>query len=212
MTTYNPPREQVPIFDSSLFSDTNGDNATSTTSGSLTTGMVLAYAGKTTPPTGWLFCDGSAISRTNYASLFSVIGITYGNGDGTTTFNLPPLMSGNISYGTFPAGSATSANTGFIVDGGANNIVYNPSVVGGSQKISSVATAPHTHTLTFGTANYVNSVNSTNNTGSGDSLTRLVSSSSSAFPTATDNVIYGNLQSQADFVPRYVAFCWIIKY
>lgn len=53
-------------------------------------GMVKGYAG-TTPPDGWLFCDGSAISRTTYSDLFAVIGTTYGGGDGSTTFNLPNL-------------------------------------------------------------------------------------------------------------------------
>ena len=52
------------------------------------TGMISLYGG-TTPPEGWLICDGSAISRTTYASLFSVIGTTYGEGDGSTTFNIP---------------------------------------------------------------------------------------------------------------------------
>ena len=43
----------------------------------------------TTAPNGYLFADGSAISRTNYAELFAIIGTTYGAGDGSTTFNLP---------------------------------------------------------------------------------------------------------------------------
>lgn len=42
-----------------------------------------------TAPSGYMFADGSAISRTNYAELFSIIGTTYGIGDGSTTFNLP---------------------------------------------------------------------------------------------------------------------------
>ena len=40
-------------------------------------------------PTGYLFCDGSAVSRTTYADLFAVIGTIWGSGDGSTTFNLP---------------------------------------------------------------------------------------------------------------------------
>ena len=40
-------------------------------------------------PTGWLECDGSAVNRTTYAALFAVIGTAYGVGDGSTTFNLP---------------------------------------------------------------------------------------------------------------------------
>ena len=44
---------------------------------------------KSTPPTGWLVRDGSALSRTAYAALFAVIGTTFGTGNGSTTFNLP---------------------------------------------------------------------------------------------------------------------------
>lgn len=51
-------------------------------------GMVSAFAG-TSAPSGWLKCDGSAISRTLYADLFAAIGTKYGSGDGSTTFNLP---------------------------------------------------------------------------------------------------------------------------
>jgi tail collar domain/collagen triple helix repeat protein len=53
-------------------------------------GVVVPYAGST-PPTGWLVADGSAVSRTTYADLFQAIGTTYGAGDGSTTFNLPDL-------------------------------------------------------------------------------------------------------------------------
>lgn len=59
------------------------------------TGTVKAWGGSTAP-SGWLFCDGAAISRTTYAALFAVIGTTYGSGDGTTTFNLP---NGKIPIG-----------------------------------------------------------------------------------------------------------------
>lgn len=56
----------------------------------LQVGMVLPFA-FTSPPTGWLECDGSTISRTTYATLFSEIGTTFGSGDGSTTFGLPDL-------------------------------------------------------------------------------------------------------------------------
>lgn len=60
-------------------------------------GEIKAYAG-TTLPTGYLYCDGTAVSRTDYADLFNVIGTTYGNGDGSTTFNLPDL-GGRVPVG-----------------------------------------------------------------------------------------------------------------
>lgn len=56
-------------------------------------GVILPFGGSSAP-TGFLMCDGSAVSRTTYADLFDVIGTTYGSGDGSTTFNLPNLSSG----------------------------------------------------------------------------------------------------------------------
>jgi microcystin-dependent protein len=50
----------------------------------------MAFA-MNTAPTGWLECDGTAINRTTYATLFAAIGTTFGNGNGSTTFNIPDL-------------------------------------------------------------------------------------------------------------------------
>lgn len=61
-----------------------------TQGGTPDTGFVMPFAGSTTPK-GWLICDGSAVSRATYSNLYSVIGTTYGSGDGSTTFNLPDL-------------------------------------------------------------------------------------------------------------------------
>jgi microcystin-dependent protein len=58
-------------------------------------GTVIAFAGavggasNVPPPPGWLLCDGHAVSRTQYAKLFATLGTTHGEGDGSTTFNLP---------------------------------------------------------------------------------------------------------------------------
>ena len=48
--------------------------------------------GSSTPPNNWALCNGQAVSRTTYATLFSRIGTTYGSGDGSTTFNLPNFV------------------------------------------------------------------------------------------------------------------------
>lgn len=84
----------------------------------------LKATARSSAPTGWLLCDGSAVSRTTYAALFSAIGTTYGTGDGSTTFNVPDLR------GRVPMG----------VDGAAGRIASNDALgqSGGSQ----------THTLT----------------------------------------------------------------
>lgn len=61
-------------------------------------GAIQAYGGATAPA-GWLMCDGSAVSRNGYSELFSAIGTTYGDGDGSTTFNLPDLQ-GRVAIGS----------------------------------------------------------------------------------------------------------------
>jgi microcystin-dependent protein len=65
----------------------------------LPAGVITQY-GASTAPTGWLLCQGQAISRTNplYTRLFTAISTTYGAGDGTTTFNIPNLQ-GRIPVG-----------------------------------------------------------------------------------------------------------------
>ena len=60
-------------------------------------GVMTMYGGNTAPR-GWLLCDGSAVSRTQFANLFGVIGTNFGSGDGSTTFNLPD-MRGRVAVG-----------------------------------------------------------------------------------------------------------------
>jgi len=66
-------------------------------------GMIAPF-GMSSVPTGWLACDGSAVSRTTYADLFTAIGTTWGAGDGSSTFALPDLegafLRGTGSHGT----------------------------------------------------------------------------------------------------------------
>lgn len=70
---------------------------------SIVSGLVLMWPGST-PPDGWLLCNGQAVSRTTYSNLFSVLGTSYGQGDGSTTFNVPDL-AGRVVVGvngTYP--------------------------------------------------------------------------------------------------------------
>jgi microcystin-dependent protein len=54
-------------------------------------GTIVMWGGDyTSPPPNWLWCDGSDVSRYQYATLFSVVGETWGTGDGQTSFSLPP--------------------------------------------------------------------------------------------------------------------------
>lgn len=74
------------------------------------TGAMIMYGGASAP-TGWLLCDGSAVSRTTYANLFSAIGTAYGVGDGSTTFNLPNLVSKFARGGTPGTGGGADTHT-----------------------------------------------------------------------------------------------------
>lgn len=65
----------------------------------LPVGLIAPWSTDTAPE-GWLICDGSAISRTTYAGLFAVIGTTYGEGDGNTTFNIPDCNERFLQGGT----------------------------------------------------------------------------------------------------------------
>lgn len=82
----------------------------------LPAGVMIDYAA-TVAPAGWLMCDGSAIKRDVFASLFATIGTTYGNGDGSTTFNLPDFRGRFARYmdnmGT--AAGAASRDTGRVL-------------------------------------------------------------------------------------------------
>jgi microcystin-dependent protein len=66
-------------------------------------GMIMPFGGSSSP-TGFLACDGSAISRTTYSTLFTAIATTWGVGDGSSTFNVPDLramfLRGTGSHGT----------------------------------------------------------------------------------------------------------------
>ena len=88
-----------------------------------------------TAPTNWKLCDGSAISRTTYAVLFQLIGVTFGAGDSSTTFNLPNYTN-RMPYG------ATVGTTG----GSADAVVVSHNHTATST--STVTDPGHTHTTT----------------------------------------------------------------
>jgi len=81
---------------------------------SIPAGIMFPYGGASVP-TGYLLCDGSAISRTTYAALFDAIDVGWGPGDGVTTFNIPDMRQ------RFPLGKG-AAGTGSTLGGYGGNI------------------------------------------------------------------------------------------
>ena len=118
---------------------------------------------KATAPSGYLLCNGAAISRTTYADLFVVTSTTYGAGDGSTTFNVPQLQ-GKTPQGydgnTYNLAATGGANTVTVamtnnqaVSTITSTVANNQSVTMtgdiGNTSLTSAQLASHTHTLNF---------------------------------------------------------------
>jgi len=95
-------------------------------------------------PSGFLECNGAAVSRSTYADLFAIVGTTYGAGDGSTTFNVPDLQD-NV-----PVGKSGTKNLGST--GGANTVTPTGNVGGSTANatLSTAQLASHSHTINKG--------------------------------------------------------------
>lgn len=155
--------------------------------GNLTAGFVAAFAGATAP-SGWLICDGSAVSRTDYADLYTAIGTTYGTGDGSTTFNLPDLSDCFVQGGT--PGTAHTA--------GLPNITGTADVLGQSDKAHRGGN--YSGALkSVGTANVYNNYDGTS----------VNDAHGVALDASESSAIYGN---STTVQPKSVEMYWCIKY
>ena len=87
-------------------------------------GVIMAWGGSSgSIPSGYLLCDGSAISRTTYSDLFSTIGVTHGSGDGSNTFNIPNLKDKFIVGASSGTGDTTYPGLSVGASGGSANSV-----------------------------------------------------------------------------------------
>jgi microcystin-dependent protein len=102
------------------------------------TGIIIPW-GSTSVPSGFLECNGSAVSRATYAALFAVIGTTYGAGNGSTTFNVPDLTDKTVL--------SRSNNKALASTGGANTVVKTGTISGtvGSTTLTTCQIPSHAH-------------------------------------------------------------------
>lgn len=102
-------------------------------------GVIQLYAGSSAP-SGWLICNGQAVSRTTYAALFAVIGTTYGAGNGSTTFNVPNLVNKTVR------GAETVGSTG-----GSDTVTLStenlPAHTHGGGSLTTESAGAHRHSL-----------------------------------------------------------------
>jgi microcystin-dependent protein len=163
-------------------------------------GLVLVDTGTIVPwptnsvPSGYLDCNGAAVSRSTYADLFAVIGTTYGSGDGSTTFNVPNMTS------RIPVGKS---NTKALAStGGANNANLNGVSINNTT-ISNSTMAAHTHASRVGGSN--------RNTGNNGNLcpTNERNSANNAGGSGSHN--HATNAASASTVQPYIDINYVIK-
>jgi microcystin-dependent protein len=165
--------KNVDIASNAAIAITKLDSAVASTSyvdsvAGLAAGIVQMYAGSSAP-SGWLVCDGSAVSRTTYSALFTAIGTTWGVGDGSTTFNLPD-MRGRSPLGAGSGTGLTSRTLGTSYGSektalNASDIPSHTHPIGGN---SGIDNADHTHTVSATTG--TESATHTHGPGSGSTF------------------------------------------
>ena len=123
------------------------------------TGCIIPWS-DTSIPTGFLECNGQAVSRSTYATLFAIVATTYGAGNGSTTYNLPDLKD-NVALGR--SNSAALASTG-----GANTVGSTGNVGGSTANatLSEAQLAAHTHGSGYAFKQALHSAGSTATPGS----------------------------------------------
>ncbi len=176
----------------------------------MSVGVVMAWP-MTTVPSGWLECDGSAVSRTTYASLFAVIGTSYGTGDGSTTFNLPNyqdyFLRGFDASGT-EASSRTDRGDGTT---GASVGTKQASAFLRHNHTASVTDPGHTHSRTGA----IYGSNTTRGITDGGSFTGLEYAAAITYASATTGITVSVANTAAndstsETRPKNITVKWII--
>lgn len=118
----------------------------------LPAGFVIAFAANSAP-SGYLLCNGAAISRTTYGTLFAAIGTTYGAGDGSTTFNLPNLtdrfIQGSGTAGTVNSAGLPNITGGNVVLGSPENYGIGAFVTKNAKNVWQVGTGQYVSDFSF---------------------------------------------------------------
>jgi len=204
----NPaPNPLSPVFIPADWNLTDTLSSASNTNNQRIIGQVIMVARTSLPSANWLWCDGASYDTSQYATLFSIIGYTYGGSGGT--FNVPNFL-GKSAVGTDAVGTLSTTYQG------------SPAVSSGNRSITTAQLASHahdfthTHTYSFQNANNGNqklapegavgiTVLQNINTGTGNGTTSGVVSGQS--PDAGNNT--ANTGSGTEYLPPFsvIAFC-----
>ena len=149
-------------------------------------------------PTNWLLCDGSAVSRTTYATLFAKIGTTYGAGNGTSTFNLPNGQQ-RVPMGAGSGGGLTTRVLG--TNYGAESVVLVQ---------ANLPSLAHTHSLVDYSHPLLVYVGTGGNRA--DLAAGTVWRGTDSFSAATQSTDPGGTSTAFGIVPPAFTVSWFIKY
>lgn len=166
-------------------------------------GSTISYAGSTAP-TGWLLCDGTAVSRTTYAALYAVVGDRFGIGDGSTTFNLPDLR------GRFVRGWSNQSTND---PDRFSRIAMNPGGATGNNVGSVQGDATAKNGLALADPGHSHVERGNGNTQGGTAITNMANGdreSASSTNPATSNITLGD--GDAETRPLNVYLNFIIKH
>ena len=181
-------------------------------------GQILMFAGTSAKvPSGWKICDGSAISRTTYSALYNVIGTTWGQGNGTTTFNIPDLR-GRAPVGAGQGSGLTERTLGTKLGVEDAVIPYHRHSVA---KVTISSSGSHTHDVYYRSDNNISSGSAdrigTSNTHagtrsavpSGGSHTHDVPAHNTNYAGESGNATGANMQPSA--VVNYIIFTGVVS-
>jgi len=190
------------------------------TLGGVPVGVQMAYGG-TTAPAGWLLCYGQAVSRTAYAPLFAAIGTAYGNGDGSSSFNVPDKR-GRASIGADNMGGSAAGNVTNAVSG-VNAIVVGST--GGSQNAQqdtltatstpnvAVTDPGHVHntiTATAATGGHTSGLDATTSAPSSSTLATATGYTGISLSATVTTTVTSGLTGASQNIPPVQVDNWII--
>jgi microcystin-dependent protein len=152
-------------------------------------------------PSGYLECNGAAVSRSTYSALFAVIGVAYGSGNGSSTFNLPDLR-GEFIRGV-DRGRGVDSGRNIASSQGSQNAQHNHSAT----STSSVTDPGHKHTMNFNLGNLISSGGAFGMKDSGTADRMNTATTGISVSTSTSIGNQGGNESR----PRNIAMMYIIK-
>lgn len=187
-----------------LQSDGSGNLSFAALPQAVPTGSVHMMA-TTTAPSGYLKCNGAAVSRTTYADLFTIIGTTHGAGDGSSTFNVPDLR-GEFVRGWDDSRGVDSGRS-FGSSQSDQNAQHNHTATATST--STVSDPGHFHDVPYSNSDSGDGV--IEESGTGFSGVEPTNSATTGITVSTSTSVSIANQGGNEARPRNVAMMYVIK-